>query len=327
MQENISRETLEASHISWDSALPAAGDSLPGNVVLPAEKDDVQAKQAVMQLMADYNSGKPEREQIDAAVHASEVERSSDDCVYISIDDVGVKHQKVHRKAEKEEKTAYVENTVVHVQNAGRSYIITDIGMFKAMRQLLAFLLRNGLLKGKRLIFLSDGAQNIRIALERYFAFYPYRLYLDWYHLEKRMTELLSLALRGDKEARHRIRTELDRILWAGNIGAAMQYLKEIAPENIKNQKRLDEAVEYLERKSPYIYCYAIRAMLKYRNSSNPAEKANDLIVAQRQKHNGMSWSFKGSGALALLSALIKNKESDSWITRNQIAFTFAQGS
>lgn len=55
---------------------------------------------------------------------------------------------------------------------------------------------------------------------------------LDWYHLEKKMTELLSMALKGSKDARHEIRNALNR---------------------------------------------------------KPVEKANDLIVAGRQKHNGMS--------------------------------------
>jgi hypothetical protein len=36
---------------------------------------------------------------------------------------------------------------------------------------------------------------------------------------------------------------------------------------------------------------YAVRRQLGLRNSSNRGEKANDLLVAARQKHNGMSWS------------------------------------
>ena len=50
------------------------------------------------------------------------------------------------------------------------------------------------------------------------------------------------------------------------------------------------------------------------RNSSNRVEKANDLVVAQRQKHNGMSWSTSGNGALAQITALIINNELCSWL-------------
>ena len=38
------------------------------------------------------------------------------------------------------------------------------------------------------------------------------------------------------------------------------------------------------------------------------------LCVAQRQKHNGMSWSTSGSSALAQISALILNNQLLSWL-------------
>ncbi|HAG12120.1 MAG TPA: hypothetical protein DCK76_12335 [Desulfotomaculum sp.] len=55
--------------------------------------------------------------------------------------------------------------------------------------------------------------------------------------------------------------------------------------------------------------------------SSNLGEKANDLVVAQRQKHNGMSWSRSGSSGLANVRALFLNKEDESWITRKELNF------
>jgi hypothetical protein len=39
----------------------------------------------------------------------------------------------------------------------------------------------------------------------------------------------------------------------------------------------------------------------------------NNSIVAERQKHNGMSWSKDGSVALASVTALKKNKEYKKW--------------
>lgn len=325
-QCRMAEAILENHGISWENGLPREEDGLPGNVILPMPEaaPATEESPAVIAAIADYNRDRPAQEQIRDAGLISRVEQSTEDCVYISMDDVGVKHQKECRRGNGKAKTAaVVENTVVHVQHAGKSYLLTAVGMFEAMRLLLAFLLGNGLLRGKRLVFFSDGAQNIRAALERHFAFYPYELLLDWYHLEKRMTELLSMALRGEKRRRHEMRRELDGILWAGNMGEAINYLRAIGTEYVKNRERLDEAVAYLERKKPYIYCYALRARLKYRNSSNPAEKANDLVVAQRQKHNGMSWSFKGSGALAVISALIRNGEADTWIQKRTITFNF----
>ncbi|MBR1496321.1 MAG: hypothetical protein IJ617_01680, partial [Oscillospiraceae bacterium] len=68
------------------------------------------------------------------------------------------------------------------------------------------------------------------------------------------------------------------------------------------------------EKHREHIPPYALRAELGLRNSSNRVEKANDLVVAQRQKHNGMSWSTSGSGALAQIAALIINDELHSWL-------------
>ena len=45
----------------------------------------------------------------------------------------------------------------------------------------------------------------------------------------------------------------------------------------------------------------------------------NDLLVAQRQKHNGMSWSAVGSVALAALTAMIRNGESESWFRKQTL--------
>ena len=70
-----------------------------------------------------------------------------------------------------------------------------------------------------------------------------------------------------------------------------------------------------IHRKAPRAYSTVCsEAELGLRNSSNRVEKANDLVVAQRQKHNGMSWSTSGSGALAQITALIINDELHSWL-------------
>jgi len=44
-------------------------------------------------------------------------------------------------------------------------------------------------------------------------------------------------------------------------------------------------------------------------------------VVAFRQKHNGMSWSYDGSGSLASVTALAKNGESSIWTREGKIPF------
>ena len=131
------------------------------------------------------------------------------------------------------------------------------------------------------------------------------------------------MALKGKKDDRHEIRYVLDGMLWAGNVDDAIKYLSTMDKKHVKNGSKLQEAIDYLERKRPYICCYALRGILGYRNSSNPAEKANDIIVAARQKHNGMSWSYSGSHALAVITASVRNNEIHNWIVSGQMRFSF----
>lgn len=152
------------------------------------------------------------------------------------------------------------------------------------------------------------------------FTFHPYTVIIDWYHLKKKCQELLSMAVKG-KEARNKILEKLLRILWVGDVKNAVSYLEGLSPAIIKNQKWLDEQINYLKRKEYSITCYAVRAGLGLRNSSNPVEKSNDILVAQRQKHNGMSWSEHGSSALAAIEMVYQNRYEDTWFRHGRISF------
>lgn len=292
-------------------------------IPMPESSQDARDKlEAFHDTIDKYNDGKEDCDRIKNTKLIEDTERNPDECIYISIDDVGVKHQKDTRKDGGTKDGKVVENTVIHVQSKEGTYVITDVGMKKAFTLLMAYLFSNNLLENRYMYFFSDGAQNIRASIEEFFKpLCPYKLMLDWYHLEKRMTELLSMALRGSKEDRHDIRHKLDQKLWAGNFADAKEYLLGLDDKYIKNKNKLNEAISYLDRKKEYAACYALRKELGYRNSSNPAEKANDLIVASRQKHNGMSWSYEGSGALATITAVSRNGEIDAWIERKVIPF------
>ena len=106
-----------------------------------------------------------------------------------------------------------------------------------------------------------------------------------------------------------------------GTTDKAIESLKNIDTKNIKNQDEIIKLINYLERSKPYIPCYEARKQLGLRNSSNIGEKANDLLVSERQKHNGMSWSKVGSVALASLTALVKNGEYKKWFETKTIKF------
>ena len=160
--------------------------------------------------------------------------------------------------------------------------------MRNAFKSVLAFLLRNNLLS-RELVFMTDGAQNLKNNIQSVFRFHPYPIILDWFHLKKRCQEWLSMAIRG-KDRRNAMLEKLLRYLWVGDVAGATEFLLSIDAADIKSRKWLDNLIGYFEKKEDAITCYALRAKLGLRNTSNPVEKANDLVVAQRQKHNGMAW-------------------------------------
>ena len=102
-------------------------------------------------------------------------------------------------------------------------------------------------------------------------------------------------------------------MLWAGNVRASIEYLEGLEEDKVKFRPHLDGLVRYLRAREPQIACYAVRRALGLRVSSNKVEKANDLVVSSRQKHDGMSWSRQGSWSLAAVTALYLNHGSACW--------------
>lgn len=246
--------------------------------------------------------------------------------VNISADDVNVKKQKENRKTQGSESDSdrkYVHNTIFHIECNGRSYTLNGTGTVNVLLLLIAFLLNNDLLK-YHLRFFVDGQRTLHAAILKAFTWYKsISLILDWYHLEEKCKIQLSLALNG-RIIRNKVLDEIIPLLWYGLVDKAIDHLGTVADSAIKNRKELEKLIQYFERNKPYIPCYALRKDLGLRNSSNKGEKMNDLIVSERQKHNGMSWSQCGSVALASLTALKRNREHVKWFREGDIDFKLA---
>jgi len=247
--------------------------------------------------------------------------------VLVAIDEVGVKQQTAPRgqaadsPAPEEQKR--VHHTVARIAQGATAYILTGHGAGPVLRLLLAFLLRNRLLQ-HNLVFFVDGQRSLQAAILQAFAWFaPLQIILDWYHLVEKCKQQLSLALTG-RAARNSVLDRLCPLLWHGCVTQALAVLREIPPGQIKDQGALDKLVNYFERNRSMIPCYAVRKQLGLCNSSQAGEKANDLVVADRQKHNGMSWRERGATALAAITALVKNGESLRWFSTQTLAFSFA---
>jgi hypothetical protein len=293
------------------------------------EKEVMLAREKVCQMVEDLNGGQEKEKHIDLEAVHEMFEDPSVIKANISVDDVCCKKQKAEGRKKgspSKEKREMVNNTVVHIQNKeSKVYTAVSPTVSQMMTIVLAFLLSNGLLSiPGSLVFFTDGARDLRSAIQSVFQFIPFKIILDWYHLEKKCKDLLSMAING-KQIKNQILTELLAWLWLGKVERAIKLLREVSQESIKNQKELSNLTNYLERNSSCIPCYALRNKLGLRTSSNPVEKANDLLVSHRQKQNGMSWSPDGSTSLATLTALCRNCEDHQWLLNQSIRFTFPE--
>ena len=204
-----------------ENVLPLEGVVLSDNITTVSVSQCAgSGKHEINEAIAAVNGSCEEKIPFSAA--EIKIESVPEECVYVSIDDIGVKHQKDSRREGSVRDYKYVENTVAHIQYGDESYILTGTGMRNVFKSVPAFLLVNNLLG-------------------------------------------------------------------------------------------------YFQKKGAAITCYALRAKLGLRNSSNPVEKANDLVVAGRQKHNGMAWSPEGSGALAALQMIYLNNQPDLWFHRKEL--------
>lgn len=208
-----------------------------------------------------------------------------------------------------------VHNAVAVVEWGGHSYYIADTSVNELVLSVLAFLVTNGLLYSKRCVFFTDGAKNLKSAIEKVFQPFKPQIILDWYHVSRRMLEILSMALKGSIDKKRQYRKDVLKYLWVGDIQGAINQLESFEAKGlVKNKNKLEEGIKYIQNRAPSMPCYALRKQMSLRNSSSPAEKANDILVAKRQKHNGMSWSTAGSIALAQIAASKKNELMEDYI-------------
>jgi hypothetical protein len=289
---------------------------------------DVTFDQEVVSLMIEELNRGQEKEK---HIELSELHETFEDpCAVkanISIDDVCCKRQKASdrkRGSAPKEKREMVYNTVAHIQNKeSKAYTLNTSTISQMMTIILAFLLSNGLLsKPGSLVFFTDGARDLRSAIQDMFSFLPFKIILDWHHLEKKCKNLLSMAING-KQTKNQLLSDLLAWLWLGKVDRAVELLSNVKQDVIKNKKELENLINYFERNRSYIPCYALRQKLHLRVSSNLVEKANDLVVSNRQKHHGMSWSTDGSTSLATLTTVRHNSEDMNWLLKRDISFTF----
>ena len=306
-------------------------------------------EQRIRTAVSQLNSmpGRPDWAKIDAGKIRLEAPESS---VCIAIDDIGVKKQKdkrqkkeagklrnkdnpewCHRTAGKITEARlnrkapgkkYVETTNVHIVTGSRHYVITTAqGLEHAFMLLMAFLLGNDLIRNHDIVFFTDGAKCIQNCIEKHFRGHDYLLILDFYHLIKHCEQGLSMAISKPAIRNEVLYGNLSGMLWNGKTDQAIKYLSELPESAIKNKTQLEGVVDYLERKKVGITELSVRRWFGMKIGSRDVEKDNDIIVANRQKHNGMSWNREGSSNLSALTAMTRNGQMNSFLHGLKINF------
>ena len=341
-QEEHAREVLLAHHFNPDTGEPlecANTETLQAPDILPKQQEEIDDYISV------YNESKKDGITIQMSEKQRvEIESPDGKTIHIALDGVGVKRQKDKREklesetpsvakadteddlsaAPKQKGRPSVETSVAHISVGKKRYVLLAEDMTKLCLLILAFLLEFDLLRDYRLVFLVDGASDIKSALENTFSFRQYTVLLDWFHLRKHCSETICMMLRAGKENRdtqYRIKRTIFRYLWCGNVQGAIGYIRNLTNNDIRNENRRKELIGYLERKEYAIQCYAVRRHLGLTTTSNPVEKANDLTVACRQKKKCMSWSRHGSRGLAALTALYMNNEDATWHKSHSLTY------
>jgi hypothetical protein len=230
------------------------------------------------------------------------------DEVIASVDDIGVRRPEKRRFLEL--RTAYVRTAT------GYRYLSGSAELVLAQLWLLLVLCGGGVTA--KVTLLGDGARWIGHFFQERLASWPLAtLILDWYHCRKKCYDLTSLICRGRLAKAHLLGLLLSH-LWRGQVLEAITTLEQYRPQ-AKNEDKLDELINYLHNRQNYIPNYRERRAQRQYIGSAHVEKGNDLIVARRQKHQGMHWSEATSDALAALHTLLLNDGWDLYWQKHQV--------
>jgi len=315
--EDKTLEILKENGFDKDGKPLETGDTAR---ILP--ESDFIPETLISQAILEYNAGKDKELQIEVS-ELHETFENPFTSTNSSVDEVGAKKQKEKGRSKysvKKDGKEYVRNTVIHVQKGQDQYILNKLGITPALKILMAFLLYNNLLVKGMQVFFVDGARDLHSGIKEMFGWIPFKIILDWHHLEEKCKMQLSLGLKG-REIRNTVLAKVTAYLWVGKVDKAVEILRQVEDKHIKSKDAIEGLIGYFDRNWSYIPCYALRKKLGLRNSSNRGEKANDLVVADRQKHNGMSWSKSGSSSLASVITLHQNGEQMNWLLKREIKF------
>jgi hypothetical protein len=208
------------------------------------------------------------------------------------------------------QKGSFAELRTAHVATpCGYRYLCGTGTLF--LQQLWLLILLGGGARGL-VTFLSDGGRWLRVFAQEQLSQLPHcEVILDWFHRVRKVRDRIS-RMGGSRAAKETLRRAVLGSLWRGEVDAALQQLDDYR-STAQHLPPLAELQEYLRARRAALPQYQQRRAQRQYIGSGQAEKANDLLVARRQKNRGMHWNLTTSEALARLKALQLNHEWDAY--------------
>ena len=227
--------------------------------------------------------------------------------IVASTDDVGVRRP---------EKRRWLEIRTACVRTAMGYRYLSGTAQAVLQQWYLLLLLCGGLTA--KLTLLGDGGRWIATFFRARLATWRgSELIMDWYHLGKKCYELTRLIARG-RVAKNALTFQLMYRLWRGPLDEAWALLEAYRPQ-AKATDSLETLITYLSDRRPYLPNYKQRRAQRQYIGSAHTGKANDLLVARRQKHQGMHWCEASSDGLAALRTLLLNGGWDLYWKEQQV--------
>ena len=236
-------------------------------------------------------------------------DKESEEVIWLS-DGVCVSEQKAVRNKQSKDGKERTTTNIAMLERADGSYQTIIAGCAsEAVSLYRAEVWREYGSKASQLpvVAISDGARSIKKETKQVFGEAVTHI-LDWYHLEAKVYQLMT-HIAPNKKEKDDSNELLINALWKGETAKAIKHLQAIEAKNVTKQ---NELVGYLEKNKDYTIDYERRHKANKLIGSGRMEKQNDVMVSQRQKRKGMSWSKKGSLSLALVTAHLHSHVIDS---------------
>jgi len=132
-------------------------------------------------------------------------------------------------------------------------------------------------------VAVTDGAKNIRTLLMAIFGFLVV-IILDWYHLRKKVRELMSMIARNKAEKIEHLEFLLHH-LWHGQTEEVLNYLR--TKIKAKNKEKLQELMTYIEKHQEEIIDYDRRKKAGKEVGLEPEQEDDEVV------HNSSSCDTK----------------------------------